>query len=171
VTVAGMIPAPVMMAHSDSVSAEETRRLRERDAALYALRDSLSRRPVALTPAAVSTMEARIHFAFDKSIITDSAKAILDDKVAVFRANPTMAIAIVGYTDVTGTDKYNMALGTRRAQATKDYLVSQGIDASRIIVGSEGERQQITNSAGVQGEARNRRAIFQLVIERDTPKN
>ncbi len=170
-TVTTMMPAPMMTmaAHEDSVSASETRRLRERDAAFRALRDSLRNAPVAHapSPATVAAMEARIHFAFDKSELTDSARAILDEKVAIFRANPDLSIDVVGYTDVTGSDAYNMALGTRRADATKAYIVSQGIAANRIITDSKGERQQITNSAGAKGEAPNRRAIFRLVISSD----
>lgn len=170
-TVSTPSPVPTMMPRMDSVSAAETRRLRDREADLRALRDSLNRYPPRTpvwSPAVTTTMEARIHFAFDKSELTDSATRILDEKVEVFRANPTMAISIMGYTDVTGTDAYNMALGTRRAQAAKDYIVSRGIVSNRITIESKGERQQIANSAGVDGEAPNRRAIFQLVIAPDS---
>jgi outer membrane protein OmpA-like peptidoglycan-associated protein len=92
---------------------------------------------------------------------------LLDEKVAVFRANPAMTIVMLGYTDVKGTDAYNMALGTRRAQAAKDYIVSKGIAPSRVVIDSRGERQQIANSAGAEGEAPNRRAIFRLLITPD----
>jgi outer membrane protein OmpA-like peptidoglycan-associated protein len=159
-------PAPMMMAHEDSVSAAETRRLRERDAALRALRDSLRSAPVRTegvtlvspTRATMATMEAQIHFAFNKSVLTDSAKAILDEKVAVFRANPPLTIVILGY---------NMALGERRAQAAKSYIVAKGIAENRVIIESRGERHQIPNTVGKQGEAPNRRAIFRLLIAPD----
>lgn len=169
-TVMAPAPAPMMMAHEDSVSAEETRRLRERDAALRALRDSLRDAPVRsapVTPATMETMEAHIHFAFDKSLLTDSAKAVLDEKTAVFKANPAMTIVIVGYTDIRGTDAYNMALGERRARAAKAYLVKHGISASRIIIESEGDREQIGDSSTVAGEAANRRAVFRLLMTPD----
>jgi outer membrane protein OmpA-like peptidoglycan-associated protein len=124
-------------------------------------------RTAATTSAAtLATMQARIHFAFDKSVLTDSANKILDEKVEVFRANPSMTIAILGYTDEKGTDAYNMALGERRAQAAKDYIVAHGIDASRVIIESKGERMQIENSA----DAPNRRAVFQLLITPDVVK-
>lgn len=113
-------------------------------------------------------MEARIHFAYDKSELTDSAKQILDDKVAIFRANPGMSVALSGFTDVRGTDAYNMALGTRRAQAAKDYIVQRGIAASRVSIESNGERQQIAQGAGAATYALNRRAVFQLVIAGDS---
>lgn len=167
--------APVQMVQRDSVSAAETRRLREREMALGALRDSLrnavpapvATSPVAPTPAAVAVMQARIHFDFDKSDLTDSAKVILDDKVRVFRANPSMSVLLTGFTDVSGSDEYNLALGTRRAQAAKLYIVSKGIDASRVSIDSKGEREQIANSSGASGEAPNRRAIFQVLIAPD----
>ncbi|HUX35158.1 MAG TPA: OmpA family protein, partial [Gemmatimonadaceae bacterium] len=172
VTVTTPGPTVTEVQHDDSVSAAEIRRLRERDAALRALRDSLGNAPAAAVTSAatLATMEARIHFAFDKSELTDSAKAILDEKVEVFRANPSMTIVIGGYTDVIGTDAYNMALGERRAQAAKDYIVSKGIAANRIIVETKGERQQIPNSAGEAGEAPNRRAVFHLLIAPDVVK-
>ena len=166
-TVAMMAPAaPMMMEHSDSVSAAETRRLRDRDAALRALRDSLNAAPVT-SAATLATMQARIHFAFDKSELTDSAKAILDEKVEVFRANPAMTIVILGYTDLIGTDAYNMALGARRAHAAKGYIVSRGIAANRVIVESKGESEPVTDAPGVAGQAPNRRAVFQLLIAPD----
>jgi outer membrane protein OmpA-like peptidoglycan-associated protein len=163
-------PAPMMMMHEDSVSAAETRRLRDRDAALRALRDSLDRARMMPPPAAVKIMEATIHFAFDKSVLTDSARALLDQKVGVFNANPDLRIMMVGYTDVVGKDSYNMALGERRAKAARDYLVAHGIAKERVILESEGERDQIPGTAGKAGEAANRRAIFRLVMAQDDPR-
>jgi outer membrane protein OmpA-like peptidoglycan-associated protein len=165
VTVAA--PAQIIVAR-DSVSAAETARLRERDRALQALRDSLRTAPPRVSVRDSATMEAKIHFAFDKSVLTDSAKAILDEKAELFRANPAMTVVLLGYTDVTGTDAYNMALGARRASAAKAYLVSKGIAADRLVIESRGERRQLANSAGVAGEASNRRATFRLSIAPDT---
>lgn len=167
VTVVTPAPAPIMIAHDDSVSATETRRLRDRDAALRALRDSLANAPVATSTANVATMQATIHFGFDKSELTDSARAILDQKVQVFRASPTMNIGIRGYTDLIGTNAYNMALGSRRAKAAKAYLVARGIDASRVSIESEGERDPVTRADGVAAQAPNRRVIFRLLIDSD----
>ena len=163
-------PAPMMMVHEDSVSAAETRRLRDRDAALRALRDSLDRARMTPSPEVVKIMEATIHFAFDKSVLTDSAKALLDQKVAVFKANPDLSIMMVGYTDVRGRDKYNMALGERRAKAARNYLIARGIAPARVILESKGERDQIPGTAGKAGEAPNRRAIFRLIMAQDDPR-
>lgn len=175
VTAVTPAPPPTVVQAADSVSAAEIRRLRDRDAELRALRDSLRNAPGCPppepSPVAVATMQARIHFAFDKSDITDSAKAILDEKVEVFRANPEMTIAISGYTDLIGTDAYNMALGERRANASKAYLVSKGIDGNRVTVESKGQSNPITDAPGVAGQAPNRRAIFRLLIVADPVKH
>ncbi|MHB1862019.1 MAG: OmpA family protein [Gemmatimonadaceae bacterium] len=172
VTVTG--PTVTVVQHEDSVSAAEIRRLRDRDAVLRALRDSLANAPVpqaAVTSAAtMATMQAVVHFAFDKSVLTDSAKALLDEKVEVFRANPEMTVVIVGHTDVIGTDAYNMALGERRAKAARAYIVSKGIDANRIIIESKGESNPITTAPGIAGQAPNRRAVFHLLIAPDVIK-
>jgi len=157
--------APMMMQHDDSVSAEETRRLRARDLALRMLRDSLDNLRPVLTPATTAVLQATILFAFNSSVLTDSAKMLLDEKVAVFRSIPDVSVVIQGYTDPVGTDAYNMALGERRAEAARTYIVSKGIDASRVILESKGERVQVaTDGPGRTGEAPNRRAIFRLLI-------
>ncbi len=164
--------AAPMMVHEDSVSAGETRRLRDREAALRSLRDSLrNNSPHVAAPTttarSMETMQAAIHFAFDKAVLADSAKVILDDKIPVFRANPAMTIVMVGYTDIKGTDAYNMALGERRAEATRAYIVAQGIDAGRVLLESKGERAQLPNSSGAAGEASNRRVVFRLLMTPD----
>jgi outer membrane protein OmpA-like peptidoglycan-associated protein len=172
VTVTTPGPTVTVVQHDDSVSAMEIRRLRARDAELQTLRDSLNNRPAAAVTSAatLATLQSVIHFGFNKSVLTDSAKAILDEKVEVFRANPAMTIVIVGHTDLIGTDAYNMALGDRRAEAAKAYIVGRGIDASRIVIESKGESNPITTAPGVAGQAPNRRAIFHLLIAPDVVK-
>ena len=165
------VPAPIlpMVVHEDSVSAAETRRLRAAAVELQVLRDSLRMaRTLPVTPAvsaaAAAEMESQIHFSFDRSELTDSARTILNQKVALFRANPDMSISIVGHTDNVGSAGYNMALGTRRAQAAKAYLVSRGIAASRITIESMGEAEPVTGASGRAAQSPNRRAAFRVVI-------
>jgi outer membrane protein OmpA-like peptidoglycan-associated protein len=171
-----MIPAPApMIAHTDSVSAAETRRLRDSDAELNSLRDSLRnspvRAPVPVSATNAETMQATIHFAFDKSELTDSARAILDEKVELFRANPQMSVMIVGYTDRFGSSAYNVALGAQRANAAKSYIVTHGVNASRVLVESQGERHPVTEASGIAGQAPNRRAVFRLQVGPDVGTN
>jgi len=162
VTIITPAPPPIMMVHEDSVSAAETRRLRDRDAALQALRDSLKNAPVPPTGSVsehripnrkepVTRMEAQLHFAANESVLTDPAKATLDEKIQVFRDNPAMTIAI-------GTGRDTTALGTQRAQAVKDYIVAHGIAASRIVI----EGRPVTEPAG--------QPIFRLRIAPDVVK-
>lgn len=160
-----MVAGPaVMQPSADSVSTDEMRRLRESDAAFRALRDSIRNAPPAMANAARETLEADIRFGFDESVLTDSAKRVLNEKVVVFRSNADMGIVIVGHSDLIGTSDYNMSLGSRRAEAAKAYLVSQGIAASRISIESRGMTQPTTNKAGVVGQAPNRRAIFRVLV-------
>jgi peptidoglycan-associated lipoprotein len=170
VTVAGP-PAPVVM-HQDSVSATEQRRLRLIALDYSALRDSLARptlsKPTPTSSAtALATMREMIHFATDSSLLSDSAKVTLDSKIAIFRDNPAMRIVIVGNTDERATDAYNLALGGRRADAAKAYLVSKGIDPIRIEIASHGESQPIASGTSTDAQAQNRRAEFRLLVASD----
>ena len=174
------VPGPAVMSPQlpDSVSAEEQARRRRVEQDYRNLRDSLSRNPCVCTPAPstadLSTMADRILFAFDKSELTDSAKTILDEKIALFRANPSMKVNISGHTDKLGTVGYNEALGMRRAEAAKDYIVSHGIDASRVSIESKGESEPVVNAAATRANipalAPNRRDMFQLMIGSDVKK-
>jgi peptidoglycan-associated lipoprotein len=170
VTVVGP-PAPVVM-RQDSVSATEQRRLRMIDANYSALRDSLARTPLtvpalASSTTALATMQQMIHFKTDSSLLSDSAKVTLDSKIAIFRDNPAMRIVIVGNTDERATDAYNLALGGRRADAAKAYLVSKGIDPIRIEIASHGESQPIASGTSTDAQAQNRRAEFRLLVASD----
>lgn len=165
--------APVAyVQRADSVSAEEQDRRRRFEREYRELRDSLGRPRVidavpASSAAALATMEEKIHFATDKSDLSAEAKATLDAKVLVFRANPAMRIIIVGNTDERASDAYNMGLGERRAAAAKAYLVAQGVDPVRIEISSHGERNPIAPGTSKDAEALNRRDGFRLLISSD----
>jgi peptidoglycan-associated lipoprotein len=162
-----MVAGPSMAQRPDSVSAYETRRLRATAASYQALRDSLGRPKFALPASsaeALATMKEVIHFNNDRSDLSDSARAILDDKVTVFRANPAMRIVISGFASQPGTSDYNMALGLRRAEAAKAYLVSRGVDPIRIEIATKGEGQLLVEGPGEVADAENRRGQFRLLI-------
>jgi peptidoglycan-associated lipoprotein len=78
-----------------------------------------------------------------------------------------MRIVIVGNTDERATDAYNLALGGRRADAAKAYLVSQGVEAIRIEIASRGETQPIATGTSLDAQAQNRRAEFRLLVASD----
>lgn len=109
-----------------------------------------------------------IHFDYDKATIRSDDQAALDGKVAILRANPALSIRITGHCDERGSDEYNLALGNRRANAAKQYLVNQGIDASRIEILSYGEERPISMDRNDAGWAQNRRAEFEIVAGGET---
>ena len=80
-----------------------------------------------------------IHFDFDKATLTKAAREILARDIATLKENQGVKVQIEGHTCAHGAEDYNMALGERRANAVKEYLVSQGIAASRLTTISYGE--------------------------------
>jgi peptidoglycan-associated lipoprotein len=113
---------------------------------------------------ALATMQEMIYFKNDKSDLSEKSRATLRDKVTVFRANPAMRIVISGFASKPGTEAYNMALGLRRAEAAKGYLVSQGVDPIRIEIATHGEGQLAVEGPGEVAAAANRRNEFRLLI-------
>jgi len=105
--------------------------------------------PVQLAPAAPAPAPAApaaaplkdVFFDFDKFQIRDDQKAALDTNVAWLKANPRAKLAIEGHCDERGTPEYNLGLGERRAKVVKEYLVTAGIAADRIVTVSYGEER------------------------------
>lgn len=111
-----------------------------------------------------------IYFDFDKSNIRPDAAAELEKVVAVMKQYPTLKIDVRSHTDSRGGDAYNMRLSQRRNQSTRDYIVSRGIDASRLIGAGYGETRHVNKcSNGVKCSEEehqlNRRSEF-IVTER-----
>ncbi len=109
-----------------------------------------------------STLAAMIHFDLDKSNIRSDDMGMLDQKVAILQANPELKIRIGGHCDERGSDEYNLALGNRRAQSAKQYLVSHGIDASRIETQSWGEEKPLVDGHDESAWSQNRRDEFEV---------
>ena len=94
------------------------------------------------TPAAPAAAPLKdVFFDFDKFQIRDDQKAALDTNVAWLKANPRAKLAIEGHCDERGTPEYNLGLGERRAKVVKEYLVTAGIAADRIVTVSYGEER------------------------------
>ena len=110
-----------------------------------------------------STLAAMIHFDLDKSNIRSDDAGVLDQKVAILQANPELRIRIGGHCDERGSDEYNLALGNRRAQSAKQYLVSHGIDASRIETQSWGEEKPLVDGHDESAWSQNRRDEFEII--------
>jgi peptidoglycan-associated lipoprotein len=152
---------------ADSVSAVETRRLRAIEASHQALRDSIARAgtaPASPSAAERATMVETIHFQNERAVLSEEAKSVLRSKIAVFRANPTMRIMIVGHASRPGTAAYNMELGLERAEAARAFLVSEGISASRVEIATEGAGRLVMEGTGDAANAANRRGEFRLLL-------
>jgi len=107
-------------------------------------------------------LASMIHFDLDRSNIRSDDMGALDQKVAILQANPDLRIRVGGHCDERGSDEYNLALGNRRAQSTKQYLVSHGIDASRIETQSWGEERPLVDGHDESAWSQNRRAEFEV---------
>ncbi|HEU4371380.1 MAG TPA: peptidoglycan-associated lipoprotein Pal [Methylomirabilota bacterium] len=101
-----------------------------------------------------------IHFDFDKYDIRPVDAKVLDSNATWLKSNPNHLILIEGHCDERGTNEYNLALGERRAKSTMNYLVSQGVQASRITIISYGEERPACAQKNEECWAKNRRAHF-----------
>jgi len=99
-----------------------------------------------------------IHFGYDQYEIRREDEEILKENAAFLKKNPTMKIQIEGHCDERGTAEYNLALGERRANHTKKYLVSLGIRSDRISTISYGEEKPLDPGNNEEAWAKNRRA-------------
>jgi peptidoglycan-associated lipoprotein len=99
-------------------------------------------------------------FDFDKYDIRPADAKVLDANATWLKANANNLVLIEGHCDERGTNEYNLALGERRAKSTMNYLVSQGVQASRITIISYGEERPACNEKTEQCWAKNRRAHF-----------
>ena len=100
-----------------------------------------------------------VHFAFDQFDIDAEARDILDSQAAWLVAHPEARVTIEGHCDERGTREYNLALGDRRANATKNYLASRGVSPSRITTISYGKERPIALGSDEASWAQNRRAV------------
>ncbi len=103
-----------------------------------------------------------VFFDFDSSTLRDDARSTLDADARSLRDHPDIRIVIEGHCDERGTEEYNQALGERRAQAARDYLVQAGIGESRIQIISYGKDRPFDPGHDEAAWAKNRRAHFAL---------
>ena len=105
-----------------------------------------------------SSLLKDIHFNFDKYDIRPEDAAILKENAALLKKFPNVKIQIEGHCDERGTLEYNLALGERRANRAKDYLVSLGISTARISTISYGKEKPLDPGHNEEAWAKNRRA-------------
>ncbi|HZR70451.1 MAG TPA: OmpA family protein [Burkholderiales bacterium] len=109
------------------------------------------------------TLQADALFDFDKSAIRADAQGRLDDVVAKAKGVSVETINVVGYTDSTGPDAYNMKLSQRRAASVKDYLVKHGVSAGRVHTEGKGKASPVADNKTREGRQKNRRAEIEVL--------
>lgn len=111
-----------------------------------------------------------INFEVDEAVIPGVNKAFLDRAAKIMAEVPDMNLVIIGHTDSQASDAYNMELSRERADSVKAYLVSQGIDESKLSTKGMGETDPIADNSTEQGRFRNRRIEF-MVNDQDVNAN
>ncbi|MGH7125082.1 MAG: peptidoglycan-associated lipoprotein Pal [Stellaceae bacterium] len=100
-----------------------------------------------------------IYFAFDRSDITGESRQVLLRQAALLNQNPAWTVTIEGHCDERGTVEYNLGLGERRANATKQALIALGVAAGRVNIISYGKERPVNPGHNEQAWAQNRRAV------------
>ena len=101
----------------------------------------------------------RVFFAYDSYSLAASAQTTLNKQAKWLKANPSVAIAVEGHADERGTREYNLALGERRANSAKDYLMTYGISSDRISVLSYGKERPVDAGSNPLAWSKNRRSV------------
>jgi peptidoglycan-associated lipoprotein len=100
-----------------------------------------------------------VYFAFDEHALSPEGRVIVERQAALLMRSPSLSVRIDGHTDERGTREYNLALGDRRSNSVKDYLVTLGVDPMRITTVSYGEERPAVLGSDETAWARNRRAV------------
>jgi peptidoglycan-associated lipoprotein len=157
-------PVPVSMASTANADSLAALRARQRADSIAAA-DAAAARAASDAQAAQSELTAllsqKVYFDYDRDVLRDDARAILDAKVPVLMANPGVTLVISGHTDERGTAEYNLALGQRRAAQVKRYLTSRGVPDSRLSAQSIGDAQPAAQGTDEAAYQQNRRAEFE----------
>ena len=101
----------------------------------------------------------RVFFATNESILTTASRETLRKQAAWLRKNSKITIVLEGHADERGTREYNLALGERRANAAKDYLMTYGISSDRISVLSYGKERPVDSGSNPLAWSKNRRSV------------
>ena len=101
----------------------------------------------------------RVFFATNESVLTTASRDTLRKQATWLRANSEITVVLEGHADERGTREYNLALGERRANAAKDYLMTYGVSASRISVISYGKERPVDSGSNPLAWSKNRRSV------------
>ena len=118
----------------------------------------------AVSPFVVSERDLqRVQFNFDQYVLSMQARDILKSNAELLKSQPEWKVVIEGHCDDRGSDEYNLALGDRRAQEVKNFLVTLGISPERLKTNSYGEEMPLDASNNETAWSKNRRAEFKVL--------
>ncbi|MFO7666144.1 MAG: peptidoglycan-associated lipoprotein Pal [Desulfobacterales bacterium] len=138
-------PAPVVQRAPEPLKiSEEEMRAREKAAAMQAL------------------MNEDVYFDYDSAALSPAAQEVLRKKAVALNKYSNISITIEGHCDERGTNEYNLALGERRAESAKKFLIDLGLAASRFTTISYGEEKPVDAGSNEEAWSKNRRAHFVL---------
>lgn len=103
-----------------------------------------------------------VYFAFDSAVLREPSRRVLRQQAAWLERNRGATVTVEGHADERGTREYNLALGARRAEAVRTYLVGLGVAPERIDTISYGEERPAVAGANEEAWARNRRAVTRI---------
>jgi len=162
-------PSESQMGEEDTQQAEAARALAEEELKAQRIKEAEAARMAAQEAARIQE-EARmqfvnedVYFNFDDASLSADARMALKNKVAWLRENPNASVLVEGHCDERGTLEYNIALGQRRAESVKTFMVNAGISASRINTISYGEERPVDVAGNEAAWAKNRRAHFKIL--------
>lgn len=115
--------------------------------------------------------DENIYFAFDSSDLSDQARLILNNNAEYLRRHSSLTATVEGHCDDRGSEQYNIALGKRRAESVKKFLVDQGISNDRLVTISYGENKPIVPGHDETSWAKNRRAQIVVNLTSGYPKS
>ena len=101
----------------------------------------------------------RVFFATNESVLTTASRDTLRKQATWMRSNDSLSFAIEGHADERGTREYNLALGERRANVAKDYLMTYGISGNRLSVISYGKERPVNSGSNPLAWSQNRRSV------------
>lgn len=161
---AGEVPMDASAEERAEIEAEleRQRRIAEED-----IEGDLDEEAVEAEKARIEKEEAKfqdstVYFAFDDSSLSAEAREVLLAQARWLKANGDRTVIVEGHCDNRGTEEYNLALGSRRAQSVKDFLANAGVAPSRIITISYGEERPAVKGDNEAAWSKNRRAEFRL---------
>ena len=106
----------------------------------------------------------RVFFATNESVLTTASRDTLRKQAAWLRKNPDINVVLEGHADERGTREYNLALGERRANSAKDYLMTYGISSNRVSVISYGKERPVDSGSNPLAWSKNRRSVSVLSL-------